>query len=101
MHSSFDINSLRYFHELFLFNFRYARKQNTNHGKTDARSVRALPIGCFKRRLGRGDQQEVMAGDHEGSKSTVVYHKCSFHAEDTVSDRYSSCLVKYYYKILY
>lgn len=73
---------------VFLHLTRHSRNPNQpapDHGQIGAGPVRAVQPGDRPRRTGGRDQQETLAGDHQGTASAVEHYQRGLHAEDTVS----------------
>ena len=85
MHSFSESTAVCMYVMLFTFSFRNSRQSDTDHGETDTRSIRTVPIGRLKGWIGRSDKQKIVAGNHQGPQSSVVDHKCRLHPTNTVS----------------
>ena len=72
-------------HNIFALYFRNANQPVTHHGQAGPRLVRAFQSSHGPRRPGRGDQQEVVAGGHQGIGAAILHHIRSIHIENAVS----------------
>ena len=64
---------------------RHTGEPYPDHGKADAGPVRAVPSGRVQGRTGRGDQQEAVERDHQGTQPALLYHQRSLHPPHPVS----------------
>ena len=68
----------------------YAEERNSNqqaahYGEASSWPVRVVQPGGGEGGPGGGDQQEAVAGDHQGSGSTILHHLRCIHSQNTVS----------------
>ena len=67
---------------------RHAHQPASHHGQAGAGPVRAVQAGGGARRPSGRDQQEAVAGDHQGPQAALLHHQRRLHPQDTVSQHF-------------